>query len=472
MSFTVEGEYNTATVHAERDLIEDECIGQIQEMVNHEALYGDSDIAIMPDAHFGAGAVIGFTMPVKDRVVPNVVGVDCGCGMYAINMGKISVDTMEEQKLYEIDNAIRNRIPTGFDVHDRNDYHMIEDFPYTLCEQKWDSFAENTEFDLDQGEIPKFPRDTYFDDLCKRVEYDKTRAINSMGTLGGGNHFIELGYDSSNNVWCIIHSGSRGIGAEIAQHWQDEATEKTFERNALVEIPGREAKYFEGLSVGDTQTVAPSELSIDREAILEDYEGEAIEGKFGQLKSYMNAGKEDGSPLDYLEGDEAIGYIKDMIFAQTYASESRKEMASAVVDSVEHVSKDSVEVVDSIESVHNYIDFDDATIRKGACRAHEVERLVVPLNMSFGTLLCRGKGKDSWNNSSAHGAGRAMSRTAAENQFDTDDFEEQIGDVYMSKKPMDEIPGAYKDPKQIERALGDSVEVLDRVEPFLSVKAE
>jgi RNA-splicing ligase RtcB len=213
--------------------------------------------------------------------------------------------------------------------------------------------------------------------------------------------------------------------------------------------------------------------------IREDFEGSDIQNKFDEvsqaIQQYGPSTADRNTDLDYLKGEEAHGYIKDMIFAQTYASESRREMGFAVAKALASVTGSEQEhlyKVGDVESVHNYIDFEDATIRKGACRAQKEERLIVPFNMKYGTIIARGKGEDAWNESSAHGAGRAMSRTAARNQFTDSDFAEQTEGVYMSKKPMDEIPGAYKTPEDIEAALGGNVEVENRITPFLSIKAE
>jgi len=461
----IEGEHTTADVKV--DEVEEECRDQIQEMVDYEAFR--NPVSVMPDTHWGAGAVIGFTMPVGERICPNTIGVDIGCGMYAVNLGRPSIDFNEEQKLHEVDQEIRKRVPVGFDVHDRADYHMVKDFPYTDCETKWDRFAESTGFDLPQDEIPKFPRDSYFENLCKRVGYDQGRAINSMGTLGGGNHFIELGFaQKTGDLWCIIHSGSRGIGANIAQHWQEVAKDRMNERAMNVEIPDEIEPYL-------SENWKPK-----ADKIRADFDGEDIQEMFDKISQFIqktkNAEKERNTDLDYLEGEEAHGYIKDMIFAQTYASESRKRMAIAVHDAVKKVEMgvvpDVKKIQDRIESVHNYIDFNDGVIRKGACRAHDGERLIVPFNMNYGTLICEGKGRDDWNNSAPHGAGRAMSRTEAKNRYDEQDMAEQTGDTYLSVTPVDETPRAYKDPELIEEAIGPTAEIVDRVKPLLSVKAE
>jgi len=237
MAFEVNGSYNSATVHTvlSKDESEEEAVEQIQKMVDHEAFTGDSDVEIMSDFHWGSGAVIGFTMPVKNRICPNTIGVDIGCGMYAMNLGQTGHDWNEEQVLHTVDQKIRENIPLGYDVHNRGDYHMYNDFPWELCQEKLDSFVENSDFDSIDVEYSG----EYFSDLCKRVGYDSTRAIDSVGTLGGGNHFIEIGQDSEDDTWVIIHSGSRGIGAETAQHWQDKATSLTTRRQNIDGVPAR-----------------------------------------------------------------------------------------------------------------------------------------------------------------------------------------------------------------------------------------
>lgn len=460
MTFTIEGEYNEASVKI--DDLQEGAVEQVQTMVDSPAFVGDGDISIMPDAHWGSGAVIGFTMPVKNRVVPNTIGVDIGCGMFSANYGNIQIEDLEE-----FDAEVRDNIPVGFDVHSRNEYHMRDDFPWHECRRKIRSFTEQTDFDIDVDSV-KYGLD-YFTDLCGKVGYDVGRAINSVGTLGGGNHFIEFGRDSDDDLWITIHSGSRGIGASIAQYWQDKATDSMNERAMAKDIPDDIAPYL-----GEDWKPKASKIRAD-------FDGEDIQQMFDDVSMFIQKTKEAESnrdtDLDYLEGEDAHGYIIDMIFAQTYASVSRREMMRSVewaLDEVEFGTqlKSRPWRYDDIESVHNYIDFMDATIRKGACRAHEGERLIVPLNMKYGTLICEGRGVDSWNNSSAHGAGRAMGRREAKRRFSDEDFGEQTDGVFMTETPLDEIPGAYKDPETIEAALGESVNVIDRIEPFMSIKAE
>lgn len=487
----IEGEFTTADVKV--DDIEEECEDQIREMVNHEAF--QRPVSVMPDTHWGAGAVIGFTMPVGNRVCPNTIGVDIGCGMHAVNLGPLGFDPTEYVE--EIDEKIREKVPVGFQVHQRNDYHMVDDFPWEECQKKWHSFAEATDYRLSKYPAPDYLEDGFFSDLCERVGYDQTRAINSVGTLGGGNHFIELGFDSQENVWAIIHSGSRGIGAEIAQHWQERATKLRSvgaARDYFSSLPDGHINYvkFDPEKVSDEDLLdwiqgGKGEDFVHYERLKVDYadsDPEKIDEIGGDLKGVLqlvNSG-ERNTDLDFLHGDEAHGYIRDMIFAQTYAIESRRQMGEKVVEAILDVASKHTgpaidrlcrqPVIDTIDSIHNYIDFEDATIRKGACRAHDGERLVIPFNMKFGTLIAKGKGREDWNNSAPHGAGRAMSRTAAKQKYSEQDMEDQTDGTYLSVKPVDETPKAYKDPELIEEAIGPTAEVIERVKPFLSVKAE
>ncbi|EGQ44311.1 MAG: hypothetical protein J07AB43_00770 [Candidatus Nanosalina sp. J07AB43] len=460
MTFKVSGQYNTATVHTnkDRDECDEDAIEQIAEMANSEAFVGDDDIAIMPDFHWGSGAVIGFTMPVKDRVVPNTVGVDIGCGMLGVHYGDIP---LSNDMLDELDTEIRKRVPTGYDVHDESDYHLVDDFPWHYCERSIEQFNKNTDFDVD----PEYS-DSYVSDMCDRVGADLNRVINSMGTLGGGNHFIEIGRQKSNGfVWAVIHSGSRKIGAEIATYWQDRATNLTTRRQTLDDVPESVVEYM-------NENWKPRS-----EKIRNDFSGEAIQRKFDEVSQaiaeYGPSKNSRNTDLDYLQGEEAHGYIKDMAFAQVYASESRREMSIAVTDAINKTIGSATEHLPgrSIESVHNYIDYSDATIRKGACKASERSDVLIPLNMNHGTIIAQGKGKDAWNSSSAHGAGRRMSRRAAKRQYDSDDFDEQIDNVFMSEQPLDEIPASYKDPQEVTEAMADNVEIVDHIEPILSIKA-
>lgn len=437
------------------DNLEGGVIDQIQTMIDHEAF--QNGVAIMPDTHVGSGAVIGFTMPLGDRVVPNTIGVDIGCGMYAVNFGNVAAD---RDTLEWWDREIRDKVPMGFNVRDGSDYHLINDFPWKKAHEKVRNFEDQyggMRSDVWRLE-PEFAAD-YFKDLCDRVGYDMTRAIDSVGTLGGGNHFIELGHSEKTGLWAIIHSGSRGLGLHVAQHHQERAAQL------------RSAEKFDKsvLSEGH-QEYANAELKPHAEKIRKDFEGTSIGGVFDRIsQARQEAVEAFDDDLAYLEGEEAHQYFVDMIFAQMYASQSRKLMMSKVAEVIGATPRKEV------ESVHNFIDFEDLTIRKGATSAHSGEIAVVPFNMKDGTLLVEGKGNNDWNNSAPHGAGRVMSRTQAYDDLSVEDFKEKMSNVVsssVSEETLDEAPGAYKSADLIGSAITPTAEVVDQIKPVLNLKAE
>lgn len=479
MVMLIEGRYNAATVMV--DDLEETALEQVQKMMNHPAFEGPRDTCIMPDCHWGHGATIGFTMPMKDKVVPSTIGVDIGCGMLAVNFGTIpAFDVADDELLAELDLEIRKRVPMGRAVHREAVIHMINDFPWRVCERKLAKFNKHSPV----GEVEGGYGGEYFKKLIERVGYDVNRAIASYGTLGGGNHFIELGQSNvTGDTWCIIHCGSRGLGLHIAKYWEGVANDLRQADAVREHFSSFNPEWVENYLRFNPDDLSDEELmgwihgkhgSIvdwdELKATYTDVQASRIGDIGKELKKAHKIVQDGGSPLDYLEGEEAHGYIRDMIFAQTFASESRKWISRVVQEALETTLTADYPIVDLVESVHNYIDFDDTVIRKGACRAHADERVVIPYNMKDGTLLCRAKGNPDWNNSAPHGAGRAMSRTEAKRQFSAEDVEKQTEGVFMSKRPIDEAPRAYKDPKVIEAAIGPTVEITERVIPFLSLK--
>jgi len=451
----INGDSTNAEVMLPESELEDGVVEQIQEMVDHEAF--QNDVAIMPDTHVGSGAVIGFTMPLGDRVVPNTIGVDIGCGMYAVNFGAVEYD---EETLKGWDEEIRDKVPMGFEVRQDGAYHLIDDFPWERTHEKVRNFEDQyggMRSDVWRLE-PEFAAD-YFSDLCDRIGYDQTRAINSVGSLGGGNHFIELGHSDKTGLWVIIHSGSRGLGMAVAQHHQERA----------VELRSAE-KFDKSVLPEGYQEYANAELKPHAEKIRKDFEGTNIGNVFDRIsQARQEAVEAFDDDLAYLEGQEAHQYFVDMIFAQMYASQSRKLMMSKVAEVVDAIPKMP------IESVHNFIDFEDLTIRKGATSAHSGEMAVVPFNMKDGTLFVEGKGNDDWNNSAPHGAGRVMSRTQAYDELSVETFEEEMSDVVsssVSEETLDEAPGAYKSADLIGSAITPTAEVVDQIKPVLNLKAE
>lgn len=446
-SMIIQGESTNADVKLEQ--IDDYTREQIQEMVDHEAF--QNPVEIMPDTHAGAGAVIGFTMEVGDRLVPNTIGVDIGCGMYAVNLGYD--DLPEEPEV--IDQRIRQRIPTGSSVHEDQNPDLLSHVFYqanSTLEKFHDRHATSggpIDVAVQQDGYDR----VFFERLCESVGMDKERAENSLGTLGGGNHFIELGRsEETGDLWCIIHSGSRQLGLKTAQYWQDMATEE-HDKLDFGSIPEGDIDYLN--LDGD----------IDAEKVRADHEGEAIGEAFDRLNSY-SPDQSRNTDLDYLEGLDAERYIIDMIFAQAYASVSRKLMAAEVGEAL-----GGRLIADTIESVHNFIDFTDYTIRKGATSAKDGERSVIPFNPRDGTLIVEGKGNAAWNYSAPHGAGRVMSRREAKRQFTQEDADEAMKGITATKTPIDETAGAYKDTALIEDAIEPTATIVDRIKPVMNIKA-
>lgn len=378
---------NTYKIYAKT--IDETAIKQIKEMAN-SPIGENGHIRIMPDAHAGKGCVIGTTMKVTDKVCPNIVGVDIGCG---VNLVKTDINF--EDNLEKLDNIIRNEIPFGKEVHtSERDFN----FANLRCWSK----------------------------LSPEIQ---ERAKHSLGTLGGGNHFIE----AYNNGYLAVHSGSRGIGKAVADFYQNLAEKAEFNRNRN--------KYYEEL-----QKVPPTERS------------EWV--KIHQI--------EKASPLAYLEGKDMEDYLHDCKIMQDFANKNRSTMLSEII-----ISMDGFKVIE-IESIHNYIDIDSRILRKGAISAKKGEILVIPLNMRDGILICEGKGNNEWNCSAPHGAGRLYSRGAARKAFSVEEYAESMKGVFttcVNEDTLDEAPFVYKDYNEIIDCIEPTVEIKERLIPIYNFKA-
>lgn len=484
--FKINGKYTTARFVGDESLYEKETIDQVKRLADSEAFR--QPITIMCDAHPGKGSVIGFTMPLGDRIIPNVIGVDIGCGMSAANLGSELPVSGEE-----LDEAIRARVPMGFGpsglkAENRDYYHVKDDFPWNEVNETLAGFVEATDGEYVKGMAEFLDSGgydiEYFKELCSERAgrmsgyFDVKKGISSMGTLGSGNHFIEIGRsEKTGEYWVVVHSGSRGLGANTASYWQEQASRLRDKRadqarETLAEYPKEYLKFDpEGVSDGDLLDWlhgGKGEDFVDYETLKAEF-GESdphrIEEIRGELKAAVPKGDPDGSSLDYLDGAEAAGYLIDMIFCQRYAAENRKMMARTVAAVL------GVEIADEIESTHNFIDFRDGIIRKGATRSHEGERVIVPFNMRDGTLIVEGKSNPEWNYSVAHGAGRLMSRTRAKEEFEESEVRREMEGIQTTVIPLDEAPGAYKDAAMIEQAIGETAEVVDRLEVVHNLKA-
>lgn len=390
----INGKYNKATVFT--DNIESEAINQVKELCDQEFTEGEK-IAIMPDVHAGKGCTIGTTMTITDKVVPNLVGVDIGCGILVANLGKLKLTSKDFEKL---DERIKKLIPSGFSVNEK----------------------QKVNFDL--GRL-------HFD--VKNTQ----RVLNSLGSLGGGNHFIEIDVDNDGFYYLLVHSGSRGLGVQVAKHYQDLAINSKLDKQK------------------DRSELIQSLKSQGRER--------EIESTLKNIKpEFIN------KDLAYLEDDSFCDYLSDMEIAQEYAALNRRKMINTIINSMNWIP------IDSFDSVHNFIDLDQMILRKGATDASKGKRLVIPLNMRDGSLICVGKGNPDWNYSAPHGAGRVLSRTKAKKQILMSEFERSMYGVYttsVSENTLDESPMAYKPADEIEAAISDTVEILERLIPVYNFKA-
>ncbi|AUG47274.1 RNA-splicing ligase RtcB [Haloarcula taiwanensis] len=485
MVLELTGEHTTARVMVDDEsLVESGCREQIETLIDHPAF--TEPVRIMPDTHWGAGAPIGFTMPLGDRVVPNIVGVDVGCGMAATNLGPdLPLEDAERER------RVREAVPMGRNVHDYDDaVHLVEEFPFERANRVFEQFdaayaerfgehIDPVEFDFDGYD------EEYFESLCDRVLADQRQGmgyiIKSAGTLGGGNHFIEFGQArESGDYWLVIHSGSRYLGKSVAEYWQSTATDRRTIGEIREQIPEEYVEYLkfdpdtvESRDLYAWVTGGMGESYIRKERLRRELDGSEIEDAFdalGQVQDAIHSSDDEdrNTDLDWLEGREAHGYLVDMLFAQQYARWNRDLMSDAVCDAL------GIDPVDRFQSIHNYIDFRDLTIRKGATPARDGQRLLVPFNMADGSIIARGKGNDEYHQTAPHGAGRVMSRRQAHSEVDMDEFAAAMDGIYSEsviEGVRDEAPMAYKDADAILSAIQPTAEVVEYVDAVHNLKA-
>ena len=396
------GKYNVAKVFT--DIIEETAIEQIKTLCDQEFVSG-SRIRIMPDAHAGKGCVIGFTMQIKDKIVPALVGVDIGCGMRTVNLGKVDID------FQELDDVIRKYIPFGKNVHE----------------------GRQQKFNLTELR-------------CHRNLKDTKRLERSIGTLGGGNHFIEVDVDKEENKYLVIHSGSRNLGHQVATYYQKLA----------VELCSGKDKMYE-----------------EQEQIILEYKAQGrrkeIQSKLKEVRAkYAYLFPSLPEDLCYLTGRYKDDYLNDMKICQEFAVLNRKTMAQIIVEKMDF------NIVDTFDTIHNYINFEDNILRKGAISARDGERLLIPINMRDGCIMGVGKGNPDWNFSAPHGAGRLMSRNQARETLNLFEFKDTMSNVFttsVSVETLDEAPMAYKNIDDIVNNIGDTVGIIDIIKPVYNFKA-
>lgn len=395
----LQGKYNTAKVFT--DVVDSASIAQVIELCNQEFAVG-SRIRLMPDIHAGAGCTIGTTMTIADKVVPNLVGVDIGCGMETI---RVKEDHIELQKL---DKLIYERIPSGFEIRDKA--HRYFD-------------------DID------------LDDLCCAQHVDLLRAEKSIGTLGGGNHFIEADKDDEGNIYIVVHSGSRHLGVEVAKYYQEEG--------------------YKVLNKSDDAAIERLVAELKAAGRQKDIQKEIKKLKTAHQTNIPKA-------LAYVSGDLFERYIHDMKIVQKFAELNRRAMMDEIVKGMK------LHVEEQFTTIHNYIDMDEMILRKGAVSAKKGEKLLIPINMRDGSLICIGKGNPDWNCSAPHGAGRLMSRAQAKQSFTVSEFKKQMADIYttsVSHATLDECPMAYKDMSDIVNNIGPTADIVKVIKPIYNFKA-
>lgn len=397
--FEIRGKVNTAICYA--SVVEEEAIAQILRMCNYEFTRG-SRIRIMPDVHAGKGCTIGTTMTVLDKAVPNVVGVDIGCGMYTVTLGKGNIDM-------ETLDAAAHGIPSGMNV--------------------WEGRQER--FDLTVLR-------------CYRGLKDTRRLERSLGTLGGGNHFIEVDAASDGTKYLVIHSGSRNLGKQVAEYYQ---------RLAIDLNKGKE-EYF-----------------ARKDALIAEYRAA---GRRSEIQSALKAlhwtARAATMPEDlcFVYGTYLEDYLHDVEICQRFARRNRELMAQVLL------TRAGLTGIDAFHTIHNYIDTQEMILRKGAIAAHEGEKVLIPINMRDGSVLAVGKGNPEWNFSAPHGAGRVMSRSAAKTRLDMEEYRREMAGVYttsVNEATLDEAPMAYKSLADIIDVIADSVDVIEVLKPIYNFKA-
>jgi Uncharacterized conserved protein len=403
----VKGKYNTAKVFT--DNIETEAIEQLKELCN-QPFVECCKVRIMPDTHKGASCVIGFTADLGDKVIPNIVGVDIGCGMLTVNLGRVDVD------LEKLDEIIHKYIPSGMNVHG--------------------------------GRVVRFPE---LQNLkCYRSLKNTKRIERSIGTLGGGNHFIEINEGADSIKYLVIHSGSRNLGTQVASIYQ----------NLAIDLCSGKGDYF-----------------VKREKIISEYKADGRRKEIQKSLKDLEALYNDLMPsypkeLCFLSGDYRKDYLHDMNICQEYAVLNRNTMADIILKKLFGKGFDEFE---AFSTTHNYINFKDNIIRKGSISAYEGEKVLIPLNMRDGSIIAIGKGNPDWNYSAPHGAGRIMSRTKAKEKVNLEEFKASMEGIFttsVTEATIDEAPMVYKPKEEILENISETVDIIEIIKPIYNFKAQ
>lgn len=401
------GKYNTAEVFT--DIIDNGTISQIIELLNQEFIK-DSKVRIMPDCHQGKGCVIGTTISITDKVVPNLVGSDIGCGVLCVELGNTDIN------LEELDNYITNNIPSGFSINQTPLIDYSKELNKLYC----------------------------INDLNKSIQFFNQ----SLGSLGGGNHFIEVDQDDEGTKYLIIHTGSRNLGTQVALYYQN---------LGYITLNSIKKEYEE-----KSNELIKEYKSKDKEKELES----ALTNLAESIKYIPKIPKD----LSYIEGDNLQKYLHDMDIVQKYSVKNREIISSKIVEFLNLNYKD----LHKFESIHNYIDLENSILRKGAISAQKDEDLLIPINMKDGVIIGRGKGNPEWNYSAPHGAGRLLSRSQAKEHINLAEYQDLMKGIYstsINTSTIDEAPQAYKPIDEIINNIQDTVDIIKIVKPIYNFKS-
>lgn len=388
--------------------IEPQALNQIYTLIKQPA-FADCKVRIMPDVHAGAGCVIGFTADLGDKVIPNIVGVDIGCGMLTVELGNIDID------LAKLDEVIRKYVPNGRNVHDEESEVAEEIIGKLYCKDK-----------------------------MRDIKWLKC----SLGSLGGGNHFIEIDEDLGGNKYLVIHTGSRNLGKQVAEIYQ---------QMAIDDLNGA------------------NDLEEETKKLIEDYKRTGrqkdIQRGIAELKRKFQPKLTVPKELSYLTGEHRKMYLHDMKLCQKFASENRYRIAKEISYGMDW---NTDRFSNGFETIHSYIEHDTNIVRKGAISAKEGETVLIPINMRDGCIIGRGKGNADWNYSAPHGAGRIMSRSKAKETVSLEEFEQSMQGIYttsVNRSTIDESPMAYKPIEEIIENIQDTVEIAKIIKPIYNFKA-
>ena len=399
----LKGKYNSCKVFTGD--VDSETISQLTNLLNQEFI-SDSQVRIMPDTHAGKGCVIGTTMTITNKVVPNLVGVDIGCGMRAVKLAEKHLD------LPNLDSVIHKYVPAGFEIHN-------------------EAIATSG-----------------VASILAPVNIDK--AFKSLGTLGGGNHFIEVDIDKNGDYWLVIHTGSRHLGIEVCDYYQNLA----YENLKLKQHDGKTIQELSRELVDEyTKAGRKKEISKALTKLRSDYKATHVDVPF---------------ELAYLEGQAMQNYLHDMKLAQEHAKINRETIAKQILKYAKLTE------VESFDTIHNYIDVENMILRKGSISAQAGEKVIIPMNMRDGSLICVGKGNPDWNYSAPHGAGRILSRSKAKDTISMTEYQESMKGIYttsVNRGTIDESPMVYKPIGEIMKNIKDTVDIVDVVKPVYNFKA-